>query len=316
MLKALAVVFALAASALLTHGTFWQLPGRHNPWAPLALEDPPNWLTRHKLRRLDDEPLQCLSALEGAAMRAQPQPDREAEPGCHLRNVVLVRETQVRFTEPVLRPVTLIERTLPPIGEVPDDYVAPSAVPAVRDMLPPATQPARPPLPQPRDVPAASASLSTALSTATPSALAASALTGASAAPPPGGAASAASPLAAAVVPPRVDEHGVTQALNQYASAYGRLDAGAARAVWPSVDERALARAFAGLESQNVSFDSCDIDVRGTTANASCRGQASYVGKVGTREPRTEPRQWRFELRRDGDAWKIESAEARRVSAY
>jgi hypothetical protein len=229
----------------------------------------------------------------------------------------LAIEPQVQFTEPVLRPATLIDRTLPPIGEIPDDYVAPSAVPAVRDILPPATQsslPSPPPLsaPGPRNVPSASASPSTA----TPSALAASALIGGSAGPPSGVAATAASPLAAAAVPPRVDEHGVTQALNQYARAYGRLDAGAARAVWPSVDERALARAFAGLESQNVSFDSCDIDVRGTTANASCRGQASYVGKVGAREPRTEPRQWRFELRRDGEAWKIESAEARRVSSY
>jgi hypothetical protein len=113
----------------------------------------------------------------------------------------------------------------------------------------------------------------------------------------------------------RADEPGVKQALNQYARAYGRLDAGAARAVWPTVDERALARAFAGLESQDVSFDNCDIEVRGATANASCRGQASYVGKIGAREPRTEARQWRFELRRDGDAWKIESAEARRVTA-
>ena len=59
-------------------------------------------------------------------------------------------------------------------------------------------------------------------------------------------------------------------------------------------------------------FTACAIDVRGTTANASCRGKASYVGKVGSGETRTEARVWRFELRRDGDAWKIETAEARR----
>jgi hypothetical protein len=108
--------------------------------------------------------------------------------------------------------------------------------------------------------------------------------------------------------------HSVTQVLNQYARAYGALDASAARRVWPTVDERALARAFAGLESQKVSFDSCDIDVRGTSANASCRGRASYVGKVGSREPRVEPRTWQFDLKRDGDAWKIETAEARRAT--
>ena len=123
----------------------------------------------------------------------------------------------------------------------------------------------------------------------------------------------AAASMAASIVAPLAD-NGVTQTLYQYARAYGLLDAGAARAVWPSVDERALARAFAGLESQSLLFDSCDIDVRGATATASCRGLASYVGKVGSRELRTEARQWRFTLRLDGEAWKIESAETRRLS--
>jgi len=113
----------------------------------------------------------------------------------------------------------------------------------------------------------------------------------------------------------RLDESRVTQVINQYARAYGRLDASAARAVWPSVDERALARAFASLESQDVSFDNCDVSVSGATATASCRGHASFVGKVGSREPRTERRQWTFELRRDGsDAWKIENAQAQRLA--
>ena len=75
-----------------------------------------------------------------------------------------------------------------------------------------------------------------------------------------------------------------------------------------------LARAFESLASQSVSFDECHIDVRGAFANASCRGHASYVGKVGRSTPRTEPRTWRFELRREGDTWKIEHAEARRTS--
>jgi hypothetical protein len=127
-------------------------------------------------------------------------------------------------------------------------------------------------------------------------------------------------PARAAVAPAtpvatsRGDETRVTQVLNQYARAYERLDASAARAVWPTVDERALARAFASLESQDLSFDACDVEVRGTIATASCRGKASYIGKVGNREPRTEQRQWTFELRRDGDdAWKIETAQAQRL---
>jgi hypothetical protein len=106
----------------------------------------------------------------------------------------------------------------------------------------------------------------------------------------------------------------VADVLQRYARAYGELDVRAAREVWPGVDQRALTRAFDGLSSQSVSFDDCQIDVQGSTANASCRGQASYIGKVGRSVPRIEARTWRFELRRDGEAWKIENAEARRSS--
>ena len=107
----------------------------------------------------------------------------------------------------------------------------------------------------------------------------------------------------------RADDSRVAQVLNQYARAYDRLDPGAARAVWPTVDERALSRAFASLESQDVSFDRCDIDVKGNLASASCRGTASYVGKIGSRQARTEARQWNFELKLHGDDWKIEKAQ-------
>jgi hypothetical protein len=123
----------------------------------------------------------------------------------------------------------------------------------------------------------------------------------------------AALPRAAAVPPP--DRSRVEEVLRRYASAYRALDASAARAVWPSVDEKALARAFQNLESQNLSFDACDIDIRGAVANASCRGEASYIGKVGSREPRTEQRTWQFELRLRGESWLIEGVDARRRAA-
>jgi hypothetical protein len=119
--------------------------------------------------------------------------------------------------------------------------------------------------------------------------------------------------MASAVVVP--EQGRVEEVLRRYARAYGDLNASAARAVWPTVDEKALTRAFQNLASQDVSFDDCDIDIRGAVANASCRGQASYAPKVGNRERRTEPRTWRFELRRESDGWKIENAEARRQSS-
>src|SRR6185436_7028208 len=126
------------------------------------------------------------------------------------------------------------------------------------------------------------------------------------AAPPPVLPAANSATTTASSVAPRSDNSRVTQVLNQYAHAYDRLDPGAAHAVWPTVDERALARAFAALESQDVSFDKCDIDIKGTQASASCSGTASYVGKVGSRQARTEPRQWNCECKLHGDDWKIE----------
>jgi hypothetical protein len=111
------------------------------------------------------------------------------------------------------------------------------------------------------------------------------------------------------------DRSRVADVLRRYARAYGALDASAARDVWPSVDQRALARAFGSLRSQELSLQECEIDVHGTSANASCRGQAQYVGKVGSGEPRIESRTWHFELRREGEAWKIANAETRRPTS-
>jgi len=104
----------------------------------------------------------------------------------------------------------------------------------------------------------------------------------------------------------------VQQTLQRYRRAYEGLDARSAQAVWPAVNEAALARAFDGLESQTLTFDGCDVQVRSETATATCQGSARYVPKVGSREPRVEPRTWKFTLRKDGGDWKIETARADR----
>jgi hypothetical protein len=108
------------------------------------------------------------------------------------------------------------------------------------------------------------------------------------------------------------DEQLVRRALQQYRSAYEGLDARLAQAVWPAVDEPALARAFEGLQSQNLTFENCNVDLRGPAASAVCRGSARYIPKVGSRAPRVEPRVWNFTLRKLGEDWKIESARADR----
>ena len=120
----------------------------------------------------------------------------------------------------------------------------------------------------------------------------------------------------AAAAPRRVEAPAVDQrtavrvALQRYEAAYSALDAPAARAVWPAVDERALARAFDGLASQSVSLGQCDVVVNGATARATCSGRAAWTPKVGGGE-RTASRRWAFELRNGDSGWQIVRADAR-----
>jgi hypothetical protein len=128
------------------------------------------------------------------------------------------------------------------------------------------------------------------------------------AAPP---ARAAAGVLAAAVA---ADEAAIETALRRYEDAYERLDAKAAVAVWPTVDQRALSRAFAGLASQDLVFRGCEVVVRAGagTATASCRGTAEYVQKVGNARPHVEPREWLFTLNKTQGEWRIETVDGRR----
>ena len=103
----------------------------------------------------------------------------------------------------------------------------------------------------------------------------------------------------------------IEDALHRYRRAYTSLDAAAARSVWPSVDQRALERAFGSLKSQSLAFNDCTMSVWGTEALAACDGQATYVPRVGSQRPRTESHQWRFQLRKMDESWMIVRAEAR-----
>jgi hypothetical protein len=124
--------------------------------------------------------------------------------------------------------------------------------------------------------------------------------------------ATAAAPREVATTGTIADDALIRQALQRYRVAYERLDAASAQAVYPAVNERALARAFDDLESQRLTFDSCDVQVKGESAIATCRGTARYVAKVGSRDPRIEARVWNFALRRTGGDWKIDNARAER----
>ncbi len=108
-----------------------------------------------------------------------------------------------------------------------------------------------------------------------------------------------------AVVDPRSVEQGKVRAiLSRYEAAYSDLDAGAAARVYPSIDRKALSRAFDALASQQILFEDCRIQVANATARATCAGTASWTPKVGTGF-RQQARRWQFDLKQVSGAWQI-----------
>jgi hypothetical protein len=102
------------------------------------------------------------------------------------------------------------------------------------------------------------------------------------------------------------DTAAIRAVLTRYGNAFSGLNAAAVGEVWPSVDERALERAFRGLQEQDVAFDNCQVGVNGADATATCSGTVRYVTRIGSRTPRMEHRVWQFTLRRAGAGWLID----------
>lgn len=79
----------------------WQgvivLPEAYDPWAPLRIAAEPGLLTRHKLRRLEDDGVLCRLVLHGAEQPFTPVPDRTTGEGCGFTDAVRVERTGVSF---------------------------------------------------------------------------------------------------------------------------------------------------------------------------------------------------------------------------
>jgi len=115
-------------------------------------------------------------------------------------------------------------------------------------------------------------------------------------------------PMAAVLDDSANDEAGIQTTLTRFRTAYSKLDASAARDVWPTVDARALERAFQSLKSQDLRFESCKMTVTGARAQAVCKGRTAYVPRIGDQSPRYTSREWNFELRKADERWTIASA--------
>ena len=93
--------------------------------------------------------------------------------------------------------------------------------------------------------------------------------------------------------------------LGRFQAAYNRLDAGFVQTIWPSVDRARLERAFRNLQSQDVEFTECRLDVANTTATATCTGLVEYATRVGNRRSR-DARRWTFTLQKASEGWLIQ----------
>jgi hypothetical protein len=124
----------------------------------------------------------------------------------------------------------------------------------------------------------------------------------------------AAAPISAGISGAATDRADIQALINRYQNALNNLNAGAAKTLWPSVDERTLGRAFDQLKRQEVVFDACQTAVTGLRAVSSCQGHASYVPKVGNKLERIEAASWTFKIRKSEGGWVIEGVESRAVS--
>ncbi len=79
----------------------WAVRGGHidvppdwNPWAPLEIAAQPNWLTRHKLARLSDDPAMCNAVLSASTLAHVSVPDNDAGEGCGWQAAVRVSDAR------------------------------------------------------------------------------------------------------------------------------------------------------------------------------------------------------------------------------
>ena len=209
---------------------------------------------------------------------------------------VLATKGVTRPSAPPARPAVASRASgIGTIANTPPANTPPAATPSRDSGLSPGTEAEATRQPAPSPAPLVAAIVSTPVTPASPT--------------PP---ITTATASAAATVPATVtDTRAVTLALNRYERAFSAMDVAGARAVWPSVDVKALTKAFEQLEEQRFDLDKCDITVAGALAEANCSGDARYVRKVGSRAMRVEPRRWHFKLRQANEEWIIDAVNSR-----
>lgn len=95
------ILLALGGAAVSVWRGWLDVPAQWNPWAPLDIKAPPNWLTGYKLMRLRSDPALCAQALSSSDLRVSPQSD---SPGakCPLIGALRVRRGETELSSSFL----------------------------------------------------------------------------------------------------------------------------------------------------------------------------------------------------------------------
>lgn len=89
----LLIAVALGSLALALRNEWLHVPEEFNPWAPLDVASPPNFLTRHKLARLSQQPVSCQSVLASTGIEYTAVPDEATGENCGFQNAVRIART-------------------------------------------------------------------------------------------------------------------------------------------------------------------------------------------------------------------------------
>lgn len=88
---ALSAVALLVVAAAAGHGRHWHIPDRFDPFAPLVVNEVPNWLTRYKLSRLTNDAAMCRAVLRDSGAAAEAVADHDAGTDCGWTGAVRLR---------------------------------------------------------------------------------------------------------------------------------------------------------------------------------------------------------------------------------
>ena len=94
----LGVVLALAGIGFLLPRI--DIPPRLNPWAPLEIAAPPNFLTPYKLSRASNNAEACRAALAQVPWRYTPIDDEITAPGCAYTNAIRIERMTMSVSSP------------------------------------------------------------------------------------------------------------------------------------------------------------------------------------------------------------------------